>query len=78
MKKDGFAFKAMWKNVDLPKLTFQQLNICSGIYLLRKGPLLSFADGAFSNENGNSVKLSQHNYNGKMLRKALKVGFYDI
>ena len=78
MKKDGFAIKEAWPNVDLPKLTFQQVNICSGIYFLRKGTLLSFADWAFANENGNSVKLSQHNYSGKMLRKALKVGFYDI
>ena len=78
MKKDGFVVKAVWPNVDLPKLSFQQVNICSGIYLINKGPLLSFVGWAFVNENGNSVKLSEHNQSGKMLRKSLKVGFYDI
>ena len=66
MKKDGFAVKVVWPNVDFPKLTFQQVNICTDIYLLRKEPLLSFEDREFSNENGNSVKLSQHNYSGKI------------
>ena len=26
MKKDGFAVKAVWRNVDLPKLTLQRAN----------------------------------------------------
>ena len=64
--------------MDLPKLTFQQVNICSGINFLGKEPLVSFTDWPFAIENENSVKLSQHKQSGKIPRKALKVGFYDI